>query len=71
VGDDEVRQRRIGNAGGIEVFAGDGGADDREDARTDDGPNAQRGQGPGAEGLFEPVLGFFRVPDQLIDGFAG
>ena len=50
---------------------GDGRADDREDARADHSPDAERGKRPRPEGLFERVLGFFRVPDQLIDRFAG
>ena len=55
----------------IELLAGDGRADDREDARADDGADAERGKRPGPERLFQCVLGFFRVADQLIDGFAG
>ena len=68
---DELGQRRIDHAGGVELLAGDGRADDREDARADHRPDAQRSQRPRAQGLFEPVLGLFRVPDQLIDGLAG
>jgi hypothetical protein len=71
VGDDVVGQRGVDEAGGIELLAGDGGADDGEDAGADDRPDAKRCQRPRAEGLFEPVLGFFRLPDQLIDRFAG
>ena len=71
VGDDVVDKRRVENAGGVELFAGDGGADDGEDARADDRADAERGKRPRAEGLFQRVLGLFRVPDQLIDRFAG
>jgi len=66
-----VDERRIHHAGRVELLAGDGRADDREDARADDGPDAERGQRPRAEGLLEPVLGFLRVPDQLVDRLAG
>jgi hypothetical protein len=71
VGDDVVGQRGVDEAGGIELLAGDGCADDGEDAGTDDCPDAQRRQRPRAEGFPEPVFGFFRLPDQLIDRLAG
>jgi len=66
-----VAEWGVKDAGGVELLAGDGGANDGEDAGADDGADAERGQRPRAEGLFEPVLGFFRVPDQLIDRLAG
>jgi hypothetical protein len=69
--DEVVAQRGVEHAGGVKLLAGNGGADDGEDAGADDGADAERGKRPRAESLFEPVLGFFRVPDQLIDGFAG
>jgi len=68
---DEVRQRRIHHAGGVEFFSGDGRANDREDARADHRTYAQRCQRPRPKGLPQRVLGFFRVPDQLIDRLAG
>jgi hypothetical protein len=71
VGDEVVAKRGVDEAGGVKLLAGDGGADDGKDAGADDGPDAKRGQRPRAEGLLEPVLGFFRVPDQLIDRLAG
>ncbi len=55
----------------VELLPGHGGADDRKDARSDDGADAQRGERPGSERLFESVLGIFRLADQLIDGLAG
>ena len=71
VGDDVVGQRRVDDAGGVELLAGDGRADDGEDARADHRADAQRGQRPRTESLLERVLGFFRVPDQLVDRLAG
>jgi len=71
VGDEVVAQRGVEHAGGVKLLAGDGGADDGEDARADDGADAERGQRPRTKRLFEPVLGFFRVADQLVNGFAG
>lgn len=55
----------------VELLPGHGSADDRKDARSDDGADAQRGERPGSERLFESVLGIFRLADQLIDGLAG
>jgi len=52
------------------VLAGHGCSDDREDAGADDGADAQRGEGPRAEGLFEGLAGLFRLADQLVNGFA-
>ena len=50
---------------------GDGRADDGKNARADNCADAERGQRPWPERLLQRVLGFFRVADQLIDGFAG
>jgi len=71
VGDEVIRQRRVDDAGGVELLAGDGGADNREDARSNDGADAESRKRPGAEGLFQGVLGHFRVADQFVDRFAG
>jgi hypothetical protein len=68
---DEVGERRVEDAGSIELFAGDGGADDGENAGSDDCADAESGERPRPKGLFQGMLGFFRVADQLIDGFAG
>jgi len=68
---DEVGERCVEDAGGIELFAGDGRTDDGENAGTDNCADAESGERPRPEGLFEGMLGFFRVADQLIDGFAG
>ena len=62
---------RSEDAGGIELLAGDGGADDGENAGTNDCAAAESSERPRPEGLFQGMLGFFRVADQLIDGFAG
>ena len=42
----------------------------REDAGADDRADAQRGQRPRAQRLFQPMLGLLRVGDQLVDGLA-
>jgi hypothetical protein len=67
----KVGERCIEDAGGIELFAGDGGADDGKNAGTDDCADAEGGERPRPEGLLQGMLGFFRVADQLINGFAG
>ena len=54
-----------------ELLAGHGRADDRKDARADDCADAESGERPGAERLFQRVLGLLRFADQLIDGLAG
>ena len=71
VRDDVVDERRIGDGGVGKLLAGDGGADDGEDARADDGADAERGERPRAEALLQRVLGFFRVADELVDRLAG
>jgi len=71
VGDQVVGQRSIDYAGGVELFARDGRTDDGEDAGADDCADAEGGERPRPEGLLQGMLGFFRVADQLINGFAG
>ena len=66
-----VEHRRIQDAGGVELLAGDGGADDGEDSGADDGADAERGQADGAKRLFQRVLGQLTVGDQLVDVFPG
>jgi hypothetical protein len=53
------------------LLAGDGSADDGEDARADDCADAERGKRPWSEGLFERVAGILGLVDQLVDRFAG
>ena len=66
-----VDERGVADFRGVEFLPGHGGADDGEDARADDGADAESGKRPGAQRFLERVLGLFRIPDQLIDGFAG
>jgi hypothetical protein len=68
--DEVVTQRGVQHARGVKLLARYGGTDDGEDARADDGADSERGKRPGPEGLFEPVLGFFRFANELIDGLA-
>jgi len=71
VGNDVVDEGRIGDGGGGKLLAGDGGADDGEDARTDDGADAERSERPRAKGLFQRVRGLGRVADELVNRLAG
>ena len=69
--DEVVGYGRVEKGGGVELFASDGGADDRENSRPDDGADAEGGEGDGAEGLLKGVLGALGGVDQLVDGFSG
>jgi len=66
---DVIEHRRVEDGRGIELFAGDGGADNREDARADDGSDAERCKRDWPKGLLEAGLGVLRLADELIDGF--
>jgi len=68
--DDEIGEWGVQNGRGIEFLSSDGRADDGENSRSDDGADAQRSQRPRAERLFQPMFGFLRLGDQLIDGLA-
>jgi hypothetical protein len=67
---DVVKEWCVEDRRRIELLAGDGRADDGEDSRADDSANAQRGQRPRAEGLFEPMFRLLRFEDQLVDRLA-
>jgi len=66
-----VGQRSVQDRWFVDFLAGDGGADNGEDAGTDDGANAQRGERPRAKRLLQAMLCFLRIRDQLVDGLAG
>jgi hypothetical protein len=53
------------------LFAGNGRANDGENARADDRTDPERRQRPRTEGFFEPVRGLFRIADELVDRLAG
>jgi hypothetical protein len=66
-----VENRRVEDAGGVELLAGDGGADDGENSGTDDGADAERGEADGAERFLQRVLGQLALRDQLVNIFSG
>jgi hypothetical protein len=68
---DVIGQRRVQDGRGVELLAGDGGADNGENAGADDRSDTQRGERPRAERLLEPMLGLLRFGDQLVDGLTG
>ena len=55
--DQQVQHLGVQDGRRFEVLAGGGGAGEDEDSRANDGADAERGQRPGAERLFEPVSG--------------
>ena len=65
-----IEQRRVQDRGCIKFFARDRSSDHGENTRTNDRPDAQRGERPGAKRFLQTVLGEFRVADQLIDRFS-
>jgi hypothetical protein len=65
-----VGQRRVKDRGGVELLPGDRGADYGENAGADDRANAQGGQRPRSQRLFQPMLRLLRIGDQLVNGLA-
>jgi hypothetical protein len=49
----DVHDLGVEDGGCFEVLAGGGGPGEDEDAGADDGTDAERGERPGAKGLFE------------------
>jgi hypothetical protein len=66
-----VQHRRVQDAAGVELLAGDGGSDDGEDSGADDGADAKCGQADGAKGLLQRMLGQLAVGDELVYIFPG
>ncbi|HEX4030508.1 MAG TPA: hypothetical protein VHX20_09095 [Terracidiphilus sp.] len=64
---EEIGQRRVKHARGVEVLTGYGGANDGEDARANDRADAQRRERPWPEGLLQAMFGRVRIPDELVD----
>ena len=54
----------------LEMFSCSRCTREDENARADDGADAQRRQRPGAKLLFKPVARSVGVSDQLVDGLA-
>ena len=65
---DKVGQRSVQDGRRVELLAGDGRANYGENAGSDHCPDAQRGQRPWTQRLFQPVFRLLRVGDQLVDG---
>jgi hypothetical protein len=69
--EEEVDDRRLRPGGLLRGIAADGGADDGEDARSDDDADAQRRERDRSKRLLQRVLRQLRFADQLVDGFRG
>jgi len=67
---DVVENRCIEDRRGIELFARNGGADDGENPRADDGSDAERGKRNRSERLLKTGLGVLRLGNEFVDGFA-
>jgi hypothetical protein len=65
---DVVGYGGVEDGGGVVFFAGDGGADDGEDAGSNDGADAEGGERDGPEGLLERSFGRLGLVDELVDG---
>ena len=61
--DEQVEDLGVQDGGGLEIFSGGGGSGEDENSRADDGTDTQCREGPGAKGLFQPVLRGFGVSD--------
>ena len=68
--DDHIERLRVQEGRRLKEFSGGGGACEYENAGTDDGADAQRGERPGAQRFAEPVFGVLGIGDQLVDRFA-
>jgi hypothetical protein len=60
----------VQNGRRFEVLSGRRRAGKDEDSRADDCANAQRGKRPGAERLFQAMLGLLGFGNQPVDGLA-
>ena len=67
---DEVEHLRVQNGRSLEIFSGGRRAGEDENARADDGADAQRGQRPRAERFLQPMSRVFGFGDQLVDRLA-
>ncbi len=66
----DVEHLGVKNGRGLKIFSGSSGPGEHEDAGTDHGADAQRGQRPGPERFLQTLSGRLRFGDQLIDRFA-
>ncbi len=67
---DQVERLRVQDGGRLEIFSRRRRSRKDEDARANDGADAERRQRPGAQRLTEPVRGIVRFRDQFVDGLA-
>ncbi len=60
-------ERGVEDGGGLEFLSSDGGSDDGEDARADDGTNAERSEAQPAKRLLKAKLGAFAIGNELVN----
>ena len=65
-----VENLSVKNGGSLKKFSGGGGSGEHEDARADNGADAQRRQRPGAERLLQTLARSLGFRDQLVDRLA-
>ena len=61
--DEQVEDLGVQDGGGLEIFSGGSGSGENKNSRADDSADTQCREGPGAEGLFQPVLRSFGLSD--------
>ena len=71
VQDEVVDERRVLDRGRVEVLPGHRRADDGEDARSDDCANAEGGERPRPEGLFQRVLRLLELRGEACRSICG
>ena len=65
-----LQQRCVEDGRGLKFLSGDSGANDGEDAGTDDRANAERGETEPAQRFFQTEFGAFAIGDELVNVLA-
>jgi hypothetical protein len=68
---DKIDDRRLLPAGELDRIASDSGANDRKDARSNNGADAKRSERDGAKSLLQRRLRALALDNQLVDGLGG
>ena len=68
---EKVEDLRVQDGRRFKVLASRGGSGEDENARADDGADAEGCERPRAERFFQPMLGLVRLRNEPVNGFAG
>jgi len=68
---EQIKNLSVEDRWNFKVLPGRSGPGQNEDAGTNDGADAQRREAPRPKALFKPMVGLFRLGDQLVDGLSG